>query len=177
MILTWLGIGGLWLAAWVGLGVPLDLAWWPSLIVPGAWAVGIARRRRGWLAVGFLLSVGLAIGVGFGGQPIASLVVTALALWTWDLSHLWVYYPQRGDRQATRLARAARLRSSVLCAAGLLGGVGVSSLSVSLPFLGLVGGAIALWLGLVLLVRGVGRAYRAGGEASGNRSSSSELTL
>jgi len=74
-------------------------------------ALGLARRRRPWLALGLFLAVGLAAGVAFAALPL------------------------------------------------------------SLPFWGLIGGAAALWLLLVLVARGIGRAYRSGGEARGNRSS------
>ena len=174
MILAAGGVLGAWLVAWGGLGFTTDPLWWASLISPAAWAVGIAAGGRSWLTVGFYLLVGTAGGVAFAGRLEAGLAATALALWSWDLGHLWISRLRRSDPAATRrLARAAVLRSAGLCAVGLVTGVAFTAIRVPLPFWGLVGGAVAVWLGLVLIVRALGRTYHAGGEARGNRSSSS----
>ncbi|MBC7220035.1 hypothetical protein H5T55_00875 [Candidatus Bipolaricaulota bacterium] len=175
MIVPWVGILGVWIAAWGGLGFPFVPAWWASLLVPAVWSWGLVGRKRGCLTLGLFLSVGLAAGAAFAGALIPALAAVSLALWSWDLGLLWISRLQRGEpKTARRLARAALLRSTALGAAGIAAGVGFTSLPVPLPFWGLVGGATALWLGLVLVVRGIGRAYRPG-EASGNRSSSAPI--
>ncbi|GAB4304341.1 MAG: hypothetical protein Kow0097_01140 [Candidatus Bipolaricaulota bacterium] len=172
MIVPWVGMIGVWVAAWGGLGFPVVPAWWASLLVPAVWSLGLVRRRRGCLTLGLSLAFGLAAGAAFAGALIPALAAASLALWSWDLGLLWISRLQRGEPgTARRLARAALLRSTALGAAGIAAGVGFTALPVPLPFWGLVGGATALWLGLVLVVRGIGRTYRSG-EASGNRSSS-----
>lgn len=174
MIPPLVGALGAWILAWAALGFPFDPIWWLSLLTPGVWAAGIAYRTRGCLVLGLLLSVGLASAVAFVGHRVAALGVTTLALWTWDLGLLWVSRLQRGDAESTRrLSRAALVRSTVLCFAAFLGGVGFAALRISIPFWWLVGGALGAWIGLVLIVRGFRRTYTSGGEASGNRSSSS----
>lgn len=159
MILASIGFLGAYLTAWGGLGFPLVPAWWASLLVPAAWGMGLTLRKRGGLTAGFYLLVGLAGAVAFHGQLVIALVVTALALWIWDVGTLWLARLQRGDRGATRrLARAAVMRSTWLNAAGLGVGLGFAALRVPLPFWGLVGGAVILWLGLILVVRTARRA-------------------
>ena len=173
MILTAVGALGGWVLSWAALGFSVDPLWWLSLLVPGAWALAIALRRSGWLALALFLSVGLAGGVALIGHVVAALGATALALWTWDLGLLWVSRLRRGDADSTRrLARAALMRSTALCTAALLGGVGFASARITIPFWWFVGGTLGAWAGLVLIVRGIRSAYGPGGAASGNRSSS-----
>ncbi|HPD06550.1 MAG TPA: hypothetical protein PLC08_01555 [Candidatus Bipolaricaulis sp.] len=176
VILATMGILTAWLLSWGILGFTLDPWWWLSLAVPGAWALGIAFRKRGWLTLGFCLAIGLAAGLTLIAPLTGALAVVALALWSWDLGLLWISRLQRGEPEAThRLARAALLRATALCAAGFLAGVGFTWVRVSIPFWGLVGGAVALWAGGILIVRAL-RTYGSGHEASGNRSSSSGPT-
>ncbi len=173
MILPLVGAVGLWALAWAVLGFPLDPVWWVSLLVPGVWALGVALRARVGLVLGFLLSLGLAGGVALVSPVVGALGIASLALWSWDLGVLWVSRLQRGEAEGTRrLARAALVRSTALCAAAFLAGAGFATIRITVSFWWLVGGALAMWLGLVLIVRGFRRAYGAGGEASGNRSTS-----
>lgn len=156
MILAAAPFLGAYLAAWGGLGFPVVPVWWASLLAPVAWGAGLALRKRGGLTAGFYLVVGLAGAVAFHGQIVIALAVTALALWSWDVGTLWLARLQRGDRgRIRRLARAAMMRSTWLNAVGLGVGLGFASLRVPIPFWGLVGGTVILWLGLVLLVRSV----------------------
>lgn len=174
MIVPLVGAVASWVTAWAGLGFTLDPAWWPSLLVPGAWAVGVVFRRRGAVVTGFLLSVGLAGGVALTGRVVAALVVIAFTLWSWDLGLLWISRLAHGDPGATaRLARAAVVRSTALAVVGLGVGTGFLMIRIRVPFWWLVGGTLSTWLGLMVIVRGFRRAYRSGGDASGNRSFSS----
>ena len=178
MILTAAGGIGGWILSWAALGFSVDPIWWVSLLVPGAWALAVALRRRGWLALALFLSVGLAGGVALMGHVVAALGATALALWTWDLGLLWVSRLRRGGADSTRrLARAALMRSTALCTAALLGGVGFASARIAIPFWWFVGGTLGAWTALVLIVRGVRSAYGPGGDASGNRSTPSGPTV
>jgi len=74
--------------------------------------------------------------------------------------------------RARRLVWAAVARNMRLNATGTGVGVEFAALRVPIPFWWLVGGALGAWVGLVLTVRGIRRAYSSGGVASGNRSSS-----
>lgn len=173
MIAPGVGILGAWVAAWGGIGFALVPAWWASLLVPVVWALGLGWRRQPWLTVGLFLAVGLAAGVITVGSTLPALVTVALTLWSWDLGLLWISRLQRGEpKTRRRLARAALRRSTALGAVGIAVGAGFAALPLSLPFWGLVGGAAVLWLLLVLVARGIGAAYRSGGEARGKRSSS-----
>ncbi len=172
MILASVGFLGAYVAAWGGLGFPFVPVWWASLLAPVAWGVGIALRKRGGLTTGFYLLVGLASAAALYGTILPALAAVAAALWSWDVGTLWLARLDKGDSSATRrLARAAVVRSTWLNAAGLGVGLGFAALRAPIPFWGLVGGAVVAWVGLVLLVRAL-RRYSAGGEASGNRSSS-----
>lgn len=176
MIPPSMGSLGAWILAWVALGFPFEPIWWPALLVPAAWVLGIVRRTRSWLVVGLLLSIGLAGGVAVTGHVVAALGVTSLALWSWDLGLLWISRLQHGNPESTRrLAQAALARSTALCTAAFLASAGFATIRITVPFWGLVGGALAVWVGLVLIVRGLRRAYSLGGEDSGNRSTSSGL--
>jgi len=168
------GALGAWILAWAALGFPFEPLWWPSLLVPAAWGVGVALRKRGWLGAGLFLAVGLSGAVARTGHLAAALGVIALALWSWDLGLLWVSRLHRGDPAATRrLAWAALVRSTVLCAAAFLGAFGFATIRITIPFWWLVGGTLGAWAGLVLIVRAFRRAYSSGRDPSGNRSTSS----
>ncbi len=177
MILALLGAVGAYLTAWAGLGFTAEPLWWVSLVAPLVASLGALLRHRGLLAAGLYLQVGLAAGVAAVGERSLALAAVALAVWSWDMGNLARARLRLGDpRKVRRLVLGAVGRSAALALAGLGVGLGFSSLRVRVPFWGVVGGVALGWLGLVLLLRAVRRAYGLGGEASGNRSDSVGLT-
>lgn len=177
MILSAIGILGGYGVAWVGAGFPLGSLWWLSLLAPAAGGIGIAARHRGWLTAGLYLQVGLAAAVAVRGELMAALGATALSVWGFDMATLWLARLDLGERARTRrLAREAVLRSTVLNLAGVGVALGFASFRLPLPFWGLVGGTVGLWLAVVFLLRLLRKAYGWGGDASGNRSRSSGPT-
>lgn len=177
MILALMAVIGAWALAWGGLGFLVDPLWWISLLVPGVWAAGLALRSRWTCSLGLVVTISLACGVGIAGSLSSALGVAALALWGWDVGLLWISRLQYANPEITRrLGRATLVRSTALCAASFLIALGFATIRVAVPFWWLVGAALTVWAGLVLVVRGLARDQRAGGEASGNRSSSDRET-
>ncbi|HAZ27290.1 TPA: hypothetical protein DCY65_02355 [Candidatus Acetothermia bacterium] len=171
-MLASVGFLAAFLTAWGGLGFPFVPLWWAALLAPLAWGLGIGLRRRAGLVAGFYLLVGLAGAVALHGNVLIALGTTSLALWSWDMGALCVARRGEGETKTPpRLVWAAGIRSTWLSAAGFGVGLGFATLRVPIPFWGLVAGVVGVWAGLVLLVRALHR-YSAGGEASGNRSSS-----
>ncbi|MBC7093662.1 hypothetical protein H5T53_06630 [Candidatus Bipolaricaulota bacterium] len=174
MILAVVGYLAAFACAWSGLGWEI----WPwgmvSLAAPTAWLVGLRARKVGLLAFGLYLLAALAVGAAVEGELLPALGAMAIALWSWDLGILAVQL-RRADAEARRrLMRTALPRSSAAAAAGVALGVAFAWLRLPIPFWGLAGLMVAAWVGVAALIRSARRLYApSGGEASGNRSSSS----
>lgn len=176
--LALVGTLGAYLASWAGLGFTLDPLWWVSLAAPIAGGLGALLRHRGLLAAGLYLLVGIGAGVAARGFWPLALGAVALAVWSWDMGNLARASLRLGDpANVRRLAVRAALRSTWLNLTGLGVALGFSTVRLALPFWGLVGATVGAWTAVVLLLRALGRSYGWGGEARGNRSASSKLTL
>ncbi|MCR4392583.1 MAG: hypothetical protein NUV94_07500 [Candidatus Acetothermia bacterium] len=174
MILAAGGYLAAFACAWSGLGWAI----WPwgmvSLAAPTVWLLGLVVRKVGLLAFGLYLLAALAVGAATAGGFLPALGAMALALWSWDLGVLAVQLRRPGEEARRRLVRTALPRSSATAAAGVALGVAFARLRLPIPFWGLAGLMVAAWVGLAALIRSARRLYAPpGGEASGNRSSSS----
>lgn len=167
-------LGGLWtaaglVAAWPLLGAGL----WGTLAL-GPVALWSFSRWRGWprvltWALGWTL--GLAAMAAGEGDLGAALAGMGIALVAWDLSLISLRAPAiRGTFLLLQLARSAGVTGAGLALAG-----GLSHLSLTLPFWGLLALACLSWLLISTVIWLSRQAQPPGGTASGNRSSAGPM--
>lgn len=158
------------LLAWAGQGFPLDPRWALAALPLALWTGAALRRARVLLQLGFLSLVALACVSALAGALATGLGALALALMAWDSADLLHWQGEK--RELGRVASRGLGRSALVAGIGWGLGWASSRLRLTLPFWGLLGLLVLVWLALWAWSRAVqGR----GGEAKGNRSESGPM--
>lgn len=165
MALSALACLGAYALAWASLGFALTPWWWASLAAPLAWLAGLAGRRPGGLVAGMFLMVAVVGLSTVRGAPALGLIALGLLLWGWDLGWLELALARYRDRDRAGgkalggasldhpgLVKRAASRAAGAVAAGVLAGLVFSALRLSLPFWGMMAGALTAWAGAVALI-------------------------